>query len=145
VTGISSAGLGPEINMGYIEGFIASNSRKDIKPHLETLFADPSLVTRDLVNDILKFKRLDGVEASLRSIAGAVFPGGKQGAVLRDRLGGLKPPAQVIFGSKDRVIPPDHAKGLPASIQVHTLPDAGHMGHMEAAGEVNRLIAKIAG
>ncbi len=145
VTAISSAGLGPEINAGYIEGFIAANSRKDMKPHLETLFADPSLVTRDLVNDILKFKRLDGVESSLRAIAGAAFPGGRQATVLRDRLGGIKPPAQVIVGGKDRIVPPAQADGLPANVTVHKLPDAGHMPHMEAAAEVNRLIVKIAG
>lgn len=144
VTGIASAGLGPEINMGYIEGFIASSGRKEIKPHLETLFADPSLVTRDLVNDILKFKRLDGVEAALRAIATAAFAGGRQATVLRDRLGALKVPAQFIVGARDRILPPDQARGLPAAIAVHVLPDAGHMPHMEAAGEVNRLIARIA-
>ena len=38
---IASAGLGPEINMDYVAGFTASSSRKDLKPQLEKLFADP--------------------------------------------------------------------------------------------------------
>ena len=78
---IAPAGLGAEINSGYIDGFIGAQKRKDLKPHLEALFADPELVTRDLVEDVLKFKRLDGVEAALKTIAGAFFPGGRQARV----------------------------------------------------------------
>ena len=56
-----SAGLGAEINAGYIEGFVAAGSRRELKPVLEQLFADPALVSRQMVDDVLKYKRLDGV------------------------------------------------------------------------------------
>ena len=59
---IASAGLGEEINADYIEGFIAANRRREMKNVLQLLFADPDLVTRDLVNDVLAYKRLDGVD-----------------------------------------------------------------------------------
>jgi pyruvate dehydrogenase E2 component (dihydrolipoamide acetyltransferase) len=65
LTLIASAGLGPDINMDYIRGFIGARRRKDLKPVVEQLFADPSLVNRDMLDDLLKFKRLDGVEALL--------------------------------------------------------------------------------
>ncbi|WP_225765692.1 acetoin dehydrogenase dihydrolipoyllysine-residue acetyltransferase subunit [Inquilinus sp. Marseille-Q2685] len=137
---IAPAGLGAEINGGYIDGFIGAQKRKDLKPHLEALFADPELVTRDLVEDVLKYKRLDGVEAALKTIAGAVFPGGRQAASLRDRIGGAKVPVQVIWGTADAILPAAHADGLPASVPVHRFDGKGHMVHMEAAAEVNRLI-----
>ena len=143
LTLVASAGLGSEINMDYIEGFIGSTGRRDIKPHLEKLFADPSLVNRDMIDDILKFKRLDGVEAALRSVAGASFAGGKQGELLRERLGELKMPVQVIVGSKDQIVPPAHSKGLPGNVKVHEF-DAGHMPHMEKSGDANRLIGALA-
>jgi pyruvate dehydrogenase E2 component (dihydrolipoamide acetyltransferase) len=145
LTLISSAGLGADVNIGYIEGFIGATGRKDIKPQLEKLFADPSLVNRDMIDEILKFKRLDGVEGALKTISGAVFPGGKQSAVLRDKLAQVKVPVQVIFGAKDQIVPPAHASGLPGSAKVHTFDNAGHMPHMEAAGEVNRLIGAQVG
>jgi pyruvate dehydrogenase E2 component (dihydrolipoamide acetyltransferase) len=145
VTAIASAGLGPDINMDYIDGFIGASGRKDIKPVLELLFADPGLVSRDMINDILKYKRLDGVDAALRAIAQANFAGGKQSLSLRDKLAGLKVPLQVIVGAKDRIIPPAHAKGLPGNVKIHVIETAGHMPHMEAAGDVNRLLAAIAG
>jgi pyruvate dehydrogenase E2 component (dihydrolipoamide acetyltransferase) len=140
---IDSAGLGPEIDIGYIEGFIAATGRRDLKPQLEKLFADPSLVTRDMIDDVLKYKRLDGVDAALRTIAAAAFPGGRQAVVLRERLGEIAVPIQVVFGAKDRIIPADHARGLPDKVRVQLMENAGHMAHMEAAGEVNRLIGAL--
>jgi pimeloyl-ACP methyl ester carboxylesterase len=37
---VNSAGLGPEINAAYIEGFLAAQSRRELKPVVEQLFAD---------------------------------------------------------------------------------------------------------
>ena len=109
------------------------------------LVADPALVTRDMVEDVLKYKRLDGVDAALNKIADALFPGGRQADTLRDSLGKVKVPVQVIVGAKDRVIPAAHAEGLPGNVKVHVIDNAGHMPHMEASSEVNRLIDEIAG
>ena len=140
LTLIAPAGLGPEINMDYIDGFIAAGRRKEMKAVLAMLVADESLVSRDMVNDVLKFKRLDGVDAGLRAIADQVFADGRQSTILADRLGDLAVPAQAIWGRQDRILPPAHADALPASIPVHVV-DAGHLPHMEAAADVNRLLA----
>ena len=137
---IASAGLGPEIDGDYIEGFITAGRRRDIKPHLEKLFANSGLVGRQLIDDILKYKRLDGVESALRTIADQVFPGGSQAEVLGDRLGELSIPIQVIWGSEDRILPASHAEGLPANAKAQIISGSGHMVQMEAADEVNRAI-----
>ncbi len=141
---ISSAGLGPEINAEYLEGFVASGRRKEIKPYLDLLFADPNLVSRQLVDDILKFKRLDGVEKALRTIMGAFVRGGRQSLVLRDRVSEIKAPLLLIWGQEDRIIPAGHAQGL-SGASVHVLPGKGHMVQMEAAHEVNALIGAFLG
>ena len=75
---ISSAGMGPDINGDYISGFTKAGSRKELKPQLMHLFKDANLVSRSMVNDLLKYKRLDGVQAFLESLSGAVFKDGKQ-------------------------------------------------------------------
>jgi pyruvate dehydrogenase E2 component (dihydrolipoamide acetyltransferase) len=111
-----------------------------MKAPLELLFADAELVSRQMINDVLAYKRLDGVDAALRAIRDNVFPGGRQASVLRDRLATLAVPIQVIWGERDAVVPAAHAKGLPDRVKVHLLPGAGHMPHMEAAAEVNKLI-----
>ena len=140
VTAICSAGLGPEINMAYIDGFMAAKRRKQLQPVLEMLVADPEMVSREMIEDVLKFKRLDGVEAALNRIVDDTFAGGRQALQLTGRLGEIAAPVQVIWGREDRIIPVRHAEGLPAGIRVHVLDDAGHMVHMEKAAEVNQLI-----
>lgn len=142
VTLVCSAGLGPEINAEYIEGFIRSDRRKDMKAVIETLFADPAFVSKDMIEDLLKYKRLDGAAAALRAIADAVFPGGRQGAVFAGRLAGLDVPVQAIVGEGDRIIPPSHASAVPEARR-HVLSGAGHMVHIERPAEVNRLIGEF--
>ena len=138
---ICPAGLGREINIDFIEGFIGATRRKHLKSVLELLFADPALASREIVDQVLKYKRLDGAVAALRTIADAAFAGGVQQRVLAARCAQLTVPVQVIWGTADRIVPAAHADGLAERIEVHRLAGAGHMVHMELAGEVNRLIA----
>lgn len=139
LTLVSPAGFGPEINTGYIDGFVAAVSRRDLKPVLKDLFADESLVSRQMVDDLLKFKRLDGVPETLRGLATAMFRDGRQVIVLADELAASKLPIQVIWGAKDAIIPAAHARVL-HNARVEVLADAGHMAQMEAASRVNELI-----
>ena len=80
VTLICSAGLGPDINMDYIDGFMQAKRRKQLQPVLEMLVADPALVSREMIEDVLKFKRLDGVEAALNRIIDDSLRGRPAGA-----------------------------------------------------------------
>jgi pyruvate dehydrogenase E2 component (dihydrolipoamide acetyltransferase) len=137
---IASAALGPEIDCDYISGFIASGRRKQIEPQLQKLFANPKLIDRQLIEDVLKYKRLDGVESALRTIAANFCPGGRQAVVLRYRLAELSVPILVIWGTEDRIIPPSHAHDLPENIRTTILPGSGHMVQMEAHAKVNQII-----
>ncbi len=143
LTLVASAGLGAEISIDYVSGFIESARRRQLKPHLEQLFGDPALVTRQLVDDVLKFKRLDGVDGALRAVAAGFIADGEQTLDYRDALNRLDIPVQVIWGGKDRIIPPSHADGLPDRVTVHRIDSAGHMTMMEAPAEVNRAIGRF--
>ncbi|AWK89446.1 acetoin dehydrogenase dihydrolipoyllysine-residue acetyltransferase subunit [Azospirillum thermophilum] len=137
---ICSAGLGEEVNRDYIDGFVKASSRRDLKPVLEILFADPGLVSRQMVDDLLKYKRLDGVDGALRALSGALFEGGRQADRLAGELAETGIPILVVWGEKDRVIPAAHAAGLGSAARVEVIPNAGHMVQMEAAGKVNALV-----
>jgi pyruvate dehydrogenase E2 component (dihydrolipoamide acetyltransferase) len=124
---------------------VAAESRRDLKPVLQYLFADPELVSRSMVEDLLKYKRLDGVQAALRGLAAALFKDGRQAENLSDDLAKLTVPIQLIWGAKDAIIPALHAKALPKA-RVEIIDAAGHMVQMEAAGRVNELVkTQIAG
>jgi pyruvate dehydrogenase E2 component (dihydrolipoamide acetyltransferase) len=137
---VCPAGLGPDISMEYINGFIEANRRKKMEPVLQMLVHDPGMVTGDMVEDVLKFKRLDGVDAALRKLRDAILPGGRQGASLRGRLAELRVPVRVVWGREDRIVPASHGEGLPSSVAVTILDSAGHLAHMEKAKEINEII-----
>ena len=59
LTLIASAGLGTEIDGEYIDGFVGADRRKELKPHLQKLFADPKLVTRQLIDDLMAWATQD--------------------------------------------------------------------------------------
>ncbi len=143
LTLIASAGLGPEIDGDYIRGFVSATRRNDLKPHLEKLFADSKLITRQLVDDTLKYKRLDGVEPALRTIASQFCPSGRQAVIVREQIGQLSIPVLVVWGSDDRILPGSHAANLPQHVRTEIVPGQGHMVHMEAASKVNTAIRSL--
>jgi len=143
LTLICSAGLGDEINGEYIDGFVNAKDRRALKPLLKELFADESLVTRQLVDDMLKYKRLEGVDEALATIAAAAFKDGRQQTVLRDVIGQLGKPVLVIWGANDRIIPSAQAPAAGGQVQTEILEGQGHMVQMEAANDVNRLIERF--
>ena len=140
---IAPAGLGAEINAGYVEGFIMANSRRELKPVLEQLFADPSLVTRQMSEDVLRAKRLDGAQEALRAIADASYPSGRQIVDVRGAIAAAGVPVSVIWGAGDRIVSSSHVENLPDHVRVTVIEGQGHSPHMEAAGEVNRAIGEF--
>lgn len=140
LTLISPAGLGREIDAAYIDGFVAATSRRELKGVLERLFADPALVNRQLVDEVLKYKRLDGVTQALGALSAALFGGGQQREILAGSVVAGGPPVLVIWGKDDRIIPAAHAAALSGRARVEILAPAGHMVHMEQPGRVNELI-----
>jgi pyruvate dehydrogenase E2 component (dihydrolipoamide acetyltransferase) len=141
LTLIATAGLGPEINGAFIDGFVRAQRRREMQEVLALLVHDPTLVSRAMIEDVLRYKRLDGVPVALEAIARAWFPDGRQ-AVAID-LAALAMPVQLIWGRDDRIIPAAHAEALAGRLPVHILDAAGHLPHMEKSGEVTRLIARF--
>lgn len=139
LTLIASAGFGREIDNDYIQGFINAGRRKDLAPVVGKLFADPKFMTRAMLEDIVRMKRIDGVNQALRQIADGAFPAGVQARTdLHRVLETSKVPAQVIWGAEDSIIPARHAEnaGIPAVV----LEAAGHMPQIEQTAAVARAI-----
>ncbi|AET94653.1 branched-chain alpha-keto acid dehydrogenase (plasmid) [Burkholderia sp. YI23] len=142
---ISPAGFGDEVNNAYTEGFVTAESRRELKPVVELLFANPELVSRQMLDDLLKYKRLDGVSDALTSLNAGLFAGGKQSAQPGGQLAESGKPVLVIWGAKDQIIPAAHAKNAPQGATVKVFDDAGHMSQMEKANEVNALLKEQVG
>ena len=140
LTLVAPGGLGQEIDGAYLDGFIEEKRGKKLRLVLERLVADPSAITAEMVDEVIRFKRLDGAEAALRKVRAALAEGDRQRGSLRDVLDGAAVPVLVVWGEADRILPAKHADGLPEGVEVLRLPDTGHLPHMERAGEVNAAI-----
>ena len=141
LTLIAPSGFGPEINAGFLRGFADAQTRRELKPVVGQLFADESLVTRQLVDDLLAYKRLDGVDEALHALTDTLLDGdaqrGDSAASLAAIAGTV--PVTVVWGRADRVIPAAQAESVVGAVR-HVIDGAGHMPHMERPAEVQAAI-----
>lgn len=142
LTLVAPAGFGPAPDAEYLRGFAAATSRRELKPLLGRLFADPSQVNRQLVDDVLKYKRLDGVDACLTALLPTLLTAADEQAVDGHALlDGVTVPVAVVWGAADRILPPP-PDAAPGDL-FRLVPDAGHMVHMERPVEVREVIADL--
>lgn len=142
---IDSAGFGPDINTAYTEGFTRAAARRELKPVLELLFKDPTLVSRQMVDDVLKYKRLDGVTELLETLGTGLFKDGQQVAQPGLALTASGKPVLMVWGKDDQIVPAAHAANAPPGATMELFEGVGHMAQMERAGDVNRLILRHIG
>jgi pyruvate dehydrogenase E2 component (dihydrolipoyllysine-residue acetyltransferase) len=141
LTLIAPSGFGAEINAGYLRGFADAQTRRELKPVAGQLFADESHLTRQLVDDLLAYKRLDGVDEALHTLLGTLLDGdaqrGDSAAALAALDGAM--PVTVVWGRADRIIPASQAESVMGVIR-HLIDGAGHVPHMERPAEVQAAI-----
>ncbi|ASR38528.1 acetoin dehydrogenase dihydrolipoyllysine-residue acetyltransferase subunit [Prauserella marina] len=140
LTLVAPAGIGTGINADYLRGFAAATSRRELKPHLGALFADPALATRQLADDLMKYKRIDGVDKALNSLLANLLDGERQGIDITATLSEVEVPVGIVWGSQDAIIPPANVGDRP---DVTVVEDAGHMVHMEQPGAVVAAIGLL--
>lgn len=137
---VSPCGVAKGINMDYINGFIQAASRRDLKPVLGLLLSHPDGVTRSMVDDTLKYKRLDGVDAALGLLRDQIFADGQQHSFPVLQVDTARHPLLVLWGEDDHIIPVSQAEHLPAGAQLYRFAGSGHMCHMDQAAQVNPVL-----
>lgn len=141
---IAPAGLSDQISEDFLSGFLTNTRARKLRGTIEMLVADKEMVSADMVEDVLKFKRVDGAQAALEAVREANFPGGTQKVSVAGTLKALDVPVLIVLGSADQIISHD-AAALGAFGEVVTVDGTGHIPHMEKSAEVNdRLAAHIA-
>ncbi|WP_199543387.1 acetoin dehydrogenase dihydrolipoyllysine-residue acetyltransferase subunit [Prauserella sp. PE36] len=133
LTLIAPAGFGSRINAGYLRGFAEARSRRELKPHLAALFADPGQVTRQLADDLMRYKRLDGVDKALGALLGTLLDGDEPALDVAPLLSEVDVPVAVVWGRQDAVLPATNGEGLD---DVEYVERAGHMVHLEQPNAV---------
>ena len=140
---ISPAGLGPDIEREFLEGFSRATRVESLTPWLRLLFAKPALVTPAFAKAIMQSRDDETQREQQRQIADTMFPDGTQANDLRDALEDLAMPCKILWGRQDRIIPVTHATNLPGHIGLHLMADTGHVPHLEQPALVARLIGEL--
>jgi pyruvate dehydrogenase E2 component (dihydrolipoamide acetyltransferase) len=140
VTAICPVGFGHEVNAEYTSGFIAARRRSEMAAVVQILFTNAALVTSEMAEALLRYKRLDGVGTALQTISAANFEGGSQRPVPPEIWAKLEDRLLVIWGADDKVIPSSHLNAVPGAARRSLIEDAGHMPHLEKAEQINDLI-----
>ncbi|MGE0255354.1 MAG: acetoin dehydrogenase dihydrolipoyllysine-residue acetyltransferase subunit [Alphaproteobacteria bacterium] len=143
LTMIAPAGLGGSIDGGFLAALVAAERRRPAQEALARLVADPSLVSRDMVERFLRYKRLDGVAAALSTIAAQIAEGDRQRIDLGASLARSGIPLLLIEGAADAIIAAAPDDMLPAGTIRHRIAGAGHLVHMEKSTTLNSMIGKF--
>jgi pyruvate dehydrogenase E2 component (dihydrolipoamide acetyltransferase) len=141
LTLLAPAGLGPELDSGFIDALVRAHDEPALKAAMTALFHDPAVLTGSFV--ATAFQQLQSSERrlALAHMAQQLMPGGRQAQSLRQVLPGLKVPVQLVWGTGDRIIPMRHALDVPEHVGVHLLPAVGHLPQVEAGPVVAALVA----
>jgi pyruvate dehydrogenase E2 component (dihydrolipoamide acetyltransferase) len=131
---------GCALDTDYIADFAAARRKRELREVLTRLVADPEAVSGDMVEDVLRTKRLDGVAAALERL------GEVAGEIARAAPRAPASPALAIWGEADRIIAPPEPGALGDEVELHLIAGAGHLPQLEAAAATARLIRRhIAG
>jgi pimeloyl-ACP methyl ester carboxylesterase len=140
---VSPAGLGPDIEREFLQGFTRATRVESLMPWLRLLYAKPSLVSTAFARAILDGRDDETLRAQQRQILDTMFPDGTQAIDLSETLSSLTIPCKVVWGRQDRIIPVAHSANLPGNVALHLLADTGHVPHLEQPALVARLIEEL--
>ena len=140
---IAPAGLGPETNAAFFDGFLLADDEAALRPWLDMLAADPAALGSALARTTLRLRRERPLVAEQRRLAEAIFAGGRQTIDIRGLLAAPQAPVKIVVGLEDRIAPPQHVESLSGLIALHRFAHIGHMPHLEARREVARLIEEL--
>ena len=141
---IAPAGLGPETNAAFFDGFLQADTEAGLAPWLHMLVVDRAALGSALARTTLRQRQERPLVAEQRRLAASILAGGRQAFDVRGFLAAPQAPTKIVFGIEDRITPAHHAEGLSGLIALHRFPRVGHMPHLEARQEVARLIEELA-
>ncbi|GAA2844836.1 pyruvate dehydrogenase E2 component (dihydrolipoamide acetyltransferase) [Aminobacter aminovorans] len=140
---IAPAGLGPEINGAFLQGFVRARSEASLMPWLRQLVSDEQVLSKPFVNATLAQATDIELRTSQAEISDRFFADGTQTFDIRGLLAALRIPVRVIVGANDRIIPASQSQGLPGEVALHVFPATGHMPQVERREQVLKILLEM--
>ena len=135
---------GGSINEDYLDAFVSARRSKDLREPAKNLFADVSFVTRDMLEDLIKAKRLDGAQNALTLIKDNLKGADPDYAALGGRLSDIAAPITLIASKTDQIVGAPDPAAFPAGTKDIWIEDVGHMPHLEKSADVTTALKELA-
>lgn len=142
LTLLAPAGLGPEINGGFVTGLVTATTAEALGPWLNLMVGDPAALPQGYARAAARQMDRTGARPALAAMAAALFPNGAQAFDVTRALASVEAPVRLLWGRADAVMPPAHAARAPAQCAVHLLPGVGHVPQIERPALTARLIVQ---
>lgn len=152
---VDSAGLGREVSpflrlmaLPLVGELLALPCPFLLRALLRHLLHDKSLITPELVEQVRQERSAPGFRQALLIALrhGVGMKGMKPHIILTERLPRLKPPALLLWGVQDQLLPFSQARkasGLLPSLRLHPFPHCGHVPNWERRDEFNAAVAEF--
>lgn len=140
----SPAGLGPEINTGFVENFVKAKSKESVIPWLHELVHAKDAISDAFISAVVQQRQNQPLSDAMSAFAKQFFADGTQTISITNDLASLEIPVRVVFGKQDRILPFKHSRNLPDNVALHAFDACGHMPHLEKRGLSLRILQELA-
>lgn len=128
------------INNEYLLGFISAKNSRELEPFINLLFSDKVFVKRSLLDDLMKYKRIDGVSEALTFFYKLLVSEDFYKYI--NVIHHSTMPITVLCGIDDQIISPSYC-AFSRVLRPNLLDHVGHMPHLEAVSDVANFILGI--
>ncbi|MEN3395419.1 acetoin dehydrogenase dihydrolipoyllysine-residue acetyltransferase subunit [Brucella melitensis] len=139
----SPAGLGPEINVGFVQNFVRARARESVTPWLHELVHDKASISDTFIKAVVQQRQDNDLSDAMMAFSEHFFADGTQTVSILDDLASLEIPVRVIYGRQDRILPFRYTRNLPDNVALYAFDACGHMPHLEKRGLSLRILAEV--
>lgn len=140
---IAPAGLGKEVDRDFLSELPELSQLDPALALLQRLVSRPRLITPPIAHRLLNHLERPGVRAALRALASELSHVETSIEPNVVSIAFSRIPRIVIWGEDDRINPIDRRKLSRFNAQVLTLPDTGHLPHVETSRAVSRYLCEF--
>ncbi|MFB8342324.1 acetoin dehydrogenase dihydrolipoyllysine-residue acetyltransferase subunit [Brucella cytisi] len=139
----SPAGIGPEINVGFVQSFVRAKSKESVTPWLHELVHNKASISETFINAVVQQREDQQLSDAMIVFSEHFFADGTQTISILDDLASLEIPVRVIYGKQDKILPFRYTRNLPENVALHAFDACGHMPHLEKRGLSLRILAEV--
>lgn len=134
---IAPAGLGSGLDHDFLVRYPELVTPEETAELLQRLVSRPLPINKLIIQHVLTKLARPGAREALRRIAGALLAGVGRIEQTAMRIADTATPRLVVWGGLDGINPPDQTRLAAFGGTTLTMPDVGHLPHIEAARLVN--------